>query len=336
MRTAVLRQVARIEIEECAVPRPGDGEALVEMRAVGLCGSDLAAFRGGHPFRAPPVVLGHEGAGRVVRAAAGGSVPAGTRVAVLPLVSCRRCGRCEQGLAHLCAHRRLPGAGLPGLLSRYVAVPEHALVPLADDLPYARGALVEPTAVAWHTVRAAGVRHGTRLAVLGAGAVGHLTAAVARLHGAGELLVSDVREQALRLVARTTGCRTVNARTGTVAGAGRTDAFDAVVVASGHPGCLDEALALCRPRGTVVVLPMFAGPVRSGLNPLVLKEVRIKGSSLYGPGDFRAAADAVGRRELDVRPLTEGEPAPLTAAQSAFEALDQGSDVLKFFLDPAR
>ncbi|MFI8946585.1 zinc-binding dehydrogenase [Streptomyces sp. NPDC053750] len=336
MRTAVLRQVARIEIEECAVPRPGDGEALVEMRAVGLCGSDVAAFRGRHPFRAPPVVLGHEGAGRVVEAAADAAIPAGTRVAVLPLVSCRGCGRCEQGLSHLCAHRRLPGAGLPGLLSRYVAVPQRALVPLADGLPYAEGALVEPAAVAWHTVRAAGVRHGTRLAVLGAGPIGHLTAAAARLHGAGELLVSDVREQALGLVTRATGCRTVNARDGSVHGAGRTDAFDAVVVASGHPSCLDEALALCRPRGTVVVLPMFADAVRAGLNPLVLKEVRIKGSSLYGPDDFRAAADAVARRVLDVRPLVGEEPAPLAAAQSAFEALDKGSDVLKFFLDPAR
>lgn len=336
MRRAVLRQVARIEIEECAVPRPGDGEALVEMRAVGLCGSDVAAFRGQHPFRTPPVVLGHEGAGRVVHPAAGGAIPADARVAVLPLVSCRRCGPCEQGLSHLCTLRRLPGAGLPGLLSRYVAVPESALVPLADGLPYAEGALVEPTAVAWHTVRAAGVRHGTRLAVLGAGAIGHLTAAVARLHGVEDLLVSDVREPALDLVARITGCRTVNARAGSVKGAGRTDAFDAVVVASGHPSCLDEALALCRPRGTVVVLPMFADAVRAGLNPLVLKEVRIKGSSLYGPDDFRAAADAVARRVLDVRALIEEEPAALAAAQSAFEALDKGSDVLKFFLDPAR
>jgi 2-desacetyl-2-hydroxyethyl bacteriochlorophyllide A dehydrogenase len=251
-------------------------------------------------------------------------------------VSCRWCARCEEGLSHLCAHRRLPGTGLPGLLSQYVAVPQRALVPLPDSLPYPEGALVEPAAVAWHTVRAAGVRHGTRLAVLGAGAVGHLTAAVARLHGAAELLVSDVREQALSLVARATGCRTVDARAGSVSGAGPADSFDAVVVASGHPACLDEALALCRPRGTVVVLPMFAGTVRAGLNPLVLKEVRVKGSSLYGPDDFRAAADAIARRVLDVRPLADQRPAPLAAAQTAFETLARGGDVLKVFLDPAR
>ncbi|MFB4419505.1 zinc-binding dehydrogenase [Streptomyces sp. QL37] len=336
MRSAVLKQVGRIEIEESSDPRPGGGEALVEMRAVGLCGSDVAAFRGRHPFRAPPVVLGHEGAGRVVVAATDGAVPAGARVAVLPLASCRRCGRCEQGLSHLCAHRRLPGAGLPGLLSRYVALPASTLVPLPDDLTYAEGALVEPAAVAWHTVRAAGVRHGTSLAVLGAGTIGHLTAAVARLHGAEDVLVTDVRRPALRLAARATGCRTVDAGDGAVTGEDRADAFDAVVVASGHQACVDEALALCRSRGTVVVLPMFPEAVRAVLDPLVLKEIRIKGSSLYAAEDFRAAARAVAARTLDVRPLITADPAPLTGTQDAFDALDRGSDVMKFLLDPAR
>ncbi|MFF0677446.1 alcohol dehydrogenase catalytic domain-containing protein [Streptomyces tendae] len=136
MRTAVLRHVAGFEIEECAAPRPGDGGVLVEMWAVGTCGSDVAAFRGRHPLRAPPVVLGHQGAGRVVEAGTDTALPAGARVAVLPLVSCRRCGRLEQGPSHLCAHRRSSGAGLPGILSRYVVVPQRALVPLADGLAY--------------------------------------------------------------------------------------------------------------------------------------------------------------------------------------------------------
>ncbi|MFG2427773.1 zinc-binding dehydrogenase [Streptomyces sp. NPDC048590] len=335
MRSAVLRRAGVIEIEESGIPSPGEGDALVEMRAVGLCGSDTAAFRGRHPFREPPVVLGHEGAGRVVEAPGGAIVP-GSKVAVLPLAACRRCVRCERGLSHMCAHRRLPGAGLPGLLARFVVLPEHSLVPLPGDLTYAEGALIEPAAVAWHTVGTAGVRHGTRLAVLGAGTIGHLTAAAARLHGAEDVLVTDVRPSSLALAARATGCRTLDAREGAVAGDGRGDAFDAVVVASGHPDCMNEALALCRPRGTVVVLPMFGEAVRAGLNPLVLKEIRVKGSSLYTPEDFRAAARAVAGRALDVRPLIADGPAPLAGAQEAFEALDRGSDAMKLLLDPAR
>jgi threonine dehydrogenase-like Zn-dependent dehydrogenase len=81
---------------------------------------------------------------------------------------------------------------------------------------------------------------------------------------------------------------------------------------------------------------MFGETVCAGLNPLVLKEIRVKGSSLYTPGDFRAAARAVASGALDVRPLITAEPAPLAAAQDAFEELDRGSDVMKVLLDPAR
>ncbi|MFI6875287.1 zinc-binding dehydrogenase [Streptomyces sp. NPDC050400] len=337
MRTAVLRQVRRIEVERGAAPRPAAGEALVELRSVGLCGSDLAAFRGHHPFRSPPVVLGHEGAGRIVRAASAGGPAEGARVAVLPLAACRRCERCESGLAHLCPHRRVPGAGLPGLLAGRVALPVETLVPIDDELTYDEGALIEPAAVAWHTVRAAGVRHGSRVAVLGAGAVGALTAATARLHGAADVLVSDVREAALTLAAYVSGCRT--RRVGDVGTEDLTesaDTFDAVVVASGHPTCLDEALTLCRPRGTVIVLPMFARPVTAALNPLVLKEIHVRGACLYTPDDFRAAARAVGARTLDVRPLATAEALPLDAAQDVFEAFDGGHDTVKYRLDPSR
>ncbi|NGN65321.1 alcohol dehydrogenase catalytic domain-containing protein, partial [Streptomyces sp. A7024] len=109
MKAAVLRAVGRIGIDEVEQPAPAADETLLEMRCVGLCGSDLAAFRGRHPFRRPPVVLGHEGAGRVARAAAGGRLRPGGRVALMPLLSCRECPRCESGLPHLCARRRVPG-----------------------------------------------------------------------------------------------------------------------------------------------------------------------------------------------------------------------------------
>jgi 2-desacetyl-2-hydroxyethyl bacteriochlorophyllide A dehydrogenase len=346
MRAAVLRAAGRIGVEEVDDPEPGEGDALVEMRAVGICGSDLAAFRGRHPFRAAPVVLGHEGAGRVVRAAPGGRYAVGERVAVMPLLSCWSCQRCESGLAHLCAHRRVPGVGWEGLLSRYVPVPERALFPLAGPLSWSQGALMEPAAVAWHTARAAGAGPGRRVAVLGAGAIGTLVAAVCRLHHVAELLVSDVRERRLAVARRMAGCVTVDASGGEVVAAARElrgdsggdpdEGFDAVVVASGHPSCLDEALALCRPRGTVVLLPMFTAPVRADLNPVVLREIRVQGATLYTPADFRAAAEAVNSHALDVRPLLDAEPLPLAGAQQAFDELMGGTESMKLLIDPAR
>ncbi|GAB2964636.1 L-idonate 5-dehydrogenase [Streptomyces pseudoechinosporeus] len=317
MKAAVLRAVGRIAVEEVEPPKPAPDETVVEMRTVGLCGSDLAAFRGGHPFRSPPVVLGHEGAGRVRHAPAGGRVRVGDRVAIMPLQSCWACPRCEAGLAHLCAHRRVPGHGWEGFLGQQVTAPERALFPLADAVSYAEGALIEPAAVAWHTARAANAGPGRRVAVLGCGTIGALVAAVCRLHHVSLLLTSDVRPGSLEVARRLTGCHTVDAAREDVVAVGRAlagpEGFDAVVVASGHPGCLDEALALCGPRGTVVLLPMFAGPVTAELNPVVLGELTVRGATVYTPDDFRAAAAAVNSRTLDVRSLLDGEPRPAAA-----------------------
>ncbi|NGN70389.1 zinc-binding dehydrogenase, partial [Streptomyces sp. A7024] len=235
---------------------------------------------------------------------------------------------------------RVPGVGWEGLLGQYVRAPERVLFPLADGVSYGEGALIEPAAVAWHTTRTAAVGPGQRVAILGAGAIGALVAAVCRLQHVAELLVSDVRAQRLDVARRLSGCATVDAAREDVAAAGRAvsgpDGFDAVVVASDHRGCLDEALALCRPRGTVVLLPMFGAPVRADLNPAVLGEIVVRGATVYTPGDFRAAADAVNRRTLDVRPLLDGEPRPLAQTQAAFEELASGPESIKILIDPAR
>lgn len=321
------------------MPAVAPDEALIELRSVGICGSDMHAFRGHHPFRKPPVILGHEGAGRVVRPVRGGRLAEGARVAIMPVQSCWSCPRCEDGLSHLCAHKRVPGAGWQGLMAEYVPAPERVLYELPDSIGYDEGAMIEPVAVAWHTARVAGVAPGQSVAVLGAGAIGALVAAVCRLHRVSTLLVSDIRDRSLRVANELTGCHTVNVANHDVITEARGlrdgQGFDVVVIASGHPTCLDEAVAMCRPRGTVVVLPMFGAAINVGLNPVVLNEIVIKGSTIYTPADFRAAADVVCERRLDVRPLL-GTMVPLSEAPAAFDALNNGSDLIKLQLDPTR
>ncbi|GAA5013855.1 alcohol dehydrogenase catalytic domain-containing protein [Actinopolymorpha pittospori] len=339
MRAAVLDSVGRIRIVETEEPCPASDEVLVRMRAVGICGSDRHAFQGHHPFRRPPVVLGHEGAGLVAQVAPGGRLRVGDRVAIMPVLSCWDCRLCEVGLSHLCPHKRVPGVGWQGLLTEYVVAPERVLFPLADDISYGEGAMVEPVAVAWHTNQVGGVVFGDSLAVLGAGAIGTLVACVARLRGVGTLVVSDLVDARLRRVQELTGASVVNPSRADVVrearGLAGGEGFDVVVLASGHPSCMDEALALCRPRGTIVVLPMFEGPVMVNLNPAVLGEAVIRGSTIYTPADFRAAVDVVNRRVLDVRPLL-AEPLPLERTQRAFEMWEANTDAGKVQIDPAR
>lgn len=197
--------------------------------------------------------------------------------------------------------------------------------------------MIEPVAVAWHATASGQVAAGDSVAVLGGGAVGCLVAAVSRYRGAGTVLVSDIKQHN-RDFLRTRGVEHVVDpadlfATGAEVTGG--EGFDVVVIASGHPGCLAEALSLCRPRGRIVLLPMFAGPLTVDLNPVVLKEVTIQGSTIYTPADFRVAAALVNQRRIDVRPYIT-EVVPLDRAPDVLAAIDSGADHLKTQIDPSR
>ena len=339
MRAALLQQPRQVSVVEVDTPDP-DQEILLRMRAVGLCGSDLHTWRGDHPFRKPPVVLGHEGAGEIVSVPPGETrFGVGDRVAVLPALSCWDCTRCETGQPHLCAHKRVPGGGWPGMLSEYFAAPARVLIPLADGIGFDEGAMIEPVAVAWHSTGSGGITACESVAVLGGGAIGSLVAAVSRLRGAGTVLVSDIKQHNRDFLIARGVDHVVDPLTADLVRAGAEatggEGFDVVMVASGHPGCLEEALSLCRPRGRVVLLPMFAGPLTVDLNPVVLKEVTIQGSTIYTPADFRAAAALVNQRLLDVRPYIT-DVVGLDRAPEVLVAIDAGADHLKIQIDPAR
>jgi L-iditol 2-dehydrogenase len=335
MRAAVLEAPRQVSVTGVPDPDAG-GDVLLRMRAVGLCGSDLHTWSGHHPFRKPPVVLGHEGAGEVVSSGDPRFAP-GDRVAVLPALSCWECTRCEAGNPHLCVHKRVPGMGWPGMLSEYFAAPARVLVPLSDEVGYDEGAMIEPVAVAWRSTSA--VRGGDAVAVLGGGAIGSLAAAVSRHRGARMVLVSDLKKHNRGFLTSQGVDHVIDpvssdlAAIGTAASGG--DGFDVVVVASGHPSCLSEALALCKPRGQVVLLPMFGAALTVDLNPVVLKEVTIQGSTIYTPADFAAAAHLVNSRILDARPYIT-QTVPLGQVPEVLLAIDAGADHLKTQIDPTR
>jgi L-iditol 2-dehydrogenase len=337
MRAGLCPAPGRLEIADVPAPSVEDG-VLVQMRAVGMCGSDVHTYLGHHPFRKPPVVLGHEAAGVVAATPPGEErVSVGDRVAVMPVLSCWDCPQCAGGLPHLCARKRVPGFGWPGLLSEYVAAPARVLVPLADGIGFGEGAMIEPVAVAWRAISLAGVAANSAVAVLGGGPIGGLVAQLCQLHSTDRLMVTDVKEFNRKFL-RTLGVPFVvdplrddpSAVADSVTGG---EGFDVVVIASGHPGCLAEALTLCRRRGRIVVLPMFSGPITADLNPIVLKEAIILGSTIYTPDDFRAAADLVNSRRLDVRPFIT-ETAPMSDAPGLLAALEAGSEHIKLQFDP--
>lgn len=333
MLAARLHEEARsLEVVEAAAPIAGPGEALVAVRACGICASDLHALDGTIATAFRPITLGHEAAGEVVGLgppAAAGSAPGpfrvGDRVALNPIVACGACRACGRGQPQLCAQRTLIGFHRDGAFAELVAVPQSCLVLLPDGLAFDEAALVEPAATAFHALTAvASVRVGDAVAVVGAGGLGVHAIQVARLAGAAEVIAVDIADVALER-ARTLGAtHVVDARAGDPVHAIRAVVPGGVDVAVECVGrretCLWAARAL-RPGGTAAIIGVGSDAVE--LPPatvLTSKEIGVRGSFGYTPAELETVADLIATRRLDVRAAISATYA-LADAAAAIEAV---------------
>jgi L-iditol 2-dehydrogenase len=282
-RAAVLHAAGDLRIEPREVPEPGPREVLVEVAAVGVCGSDVHYYehgRIGSFVVEAPMILGHESAGRVV--AAGAEVTrhaVGDRVTLEPGVPCGECRECRAGRYNLCKDVRFFATPpIDGAFANFVAIHEDFAFALPDGVSDEAGALIEPLAVGVWACQKAGVRAGDRVLVTGAGPIGLLVQQCALAFGATEVTVADVNPARLAVAERTGATRTV-----------RSDQealdleVDAFVECSGHPAALKAGIAAVRPAGTVVVVGM--GPEEDSVLPLSL----IQNRELWLTGTFRYA-----------------------------------------------
>jgi L-iditol 2-dehydrogenase len=186
MKVLRLYGTGDMRMQDEPTPLPGGGEALVHIRAVGICGSDLHWFSQagiGDTSLQAPLILGHEAAGLTV---------AGERVAIDPAIPCDQCGTCRQGNPHLCPDVRFAGHGdQDGALREMLAWPSRCLVPLPASLDAAAGAMLEPLGVAMHAVDLGKVRPGMRVGVFGCGPIGLLVLQLCRLAGAAQVLFTE-------------------------------------------------------------------------------------------------------------------------------------------------
>jgi threonine dehydrogenase-like Zn-dependent dehydrogenase len=183
MRAACCPAARIIELRDVATPAPAAGEVVVRVRVCGICGSDLHWFTGHAAL--PPVCPGHEMAGEVAAVGAGVSGwRAGDRVAVEPLRSCGVCRYCRHRTPQLCVRLQIFGLQLAGGFADAVVVPATALFAVPPQLDWPIAVLAEPTAVAVHAVRLAGIAAGQRVLILGAGAIGLLCVLAASAAGA--------------------------------------------------------------------------------------------------------------------------------------------------------
>lgn len=338
MRVVRIHAPHDLRVEQAEDAEPGPGEVAVAIAAGGICGSDLHYYHAGG-FGAvrikEPMILGHEIAG-VVDAVGPGvtTVAPGDRVAVNPSRACGHCRYCREGKQQHCLDMRFFGSAMRfphvqgGFRERLIA-DAGQMVGVADGISMGEAAFSEPLAVCLHAANRAGPLLGRRVLVTGAGPIGLLCVLAARRAGAAEIVVTDVASPPLA-IARGIGVdRAINTKAepeALSAYAADKGHFDALFEASGNQHALVGALQAMRPQ-SVIVQVGTGGDFTLPISVIVGKEIELRGTFRFWE-EFALAAELIGKRLIDVRPLLT-DTLPLDRAREAFDLASDRSRAMK-------
>ena len=195
MKTLVCTQPGELEYREAEKPALTPGHAIIKIKRIGICGTDLHAFEGTQPYFNYPRILGHELSGDLVECDGAPDFTAGDRVTFIPYFNCGTCIACRSGKPNCCVNLQVSGVHIDGGMVEYLSVPSYSLVH-ADGLSYDELALIEPLAIGAHGVARAGIQKDEFVLVIGAGPIGLGTMAFAQIAGA-RVIVMDVNRQRL-------------------------------------------------------------------------------------------------------------------------------------------
>jgi 2-desacetyl-2-hydroxyethyl bacteriochlorophyllide A dehydrogenase len=284
---AMVREAGTTELVERDVPPPGETQVLIAVRAASICGGDLHIYKGKHPSAPLPAALGHELAGEVVAVGAKVScVAVGDRVTVEPVIACGQCAPCLRGEYSYCDSLSFHYRQGQGAMADYFTADERWVYKLPDRLSFEAGALIEPLAVAVHAVRRAGVGLGDAVAIIGAGPVGLLVAAVCKAAGAKEIIVGDVAEARLGHASIMGATQTVDARKGSMVDVVRRASGGRGVARSfecaGREETFEQSMRCLCKGGVATVVGIFEQPViKVPVTLFVSQEITVQGSQGY-------------------------------------------------------
>lgn len=324
MQALVYEGKQELALRERPDPVPMAGEHLIEVTAVGICGSDMHAYLGHDARRPAPLILGHEAAG-VVR----GGPRDGQRVTVNPLVTCGACPVCDAGRENICPTRQI--ISMPpreGAFAQFVAMPEANLVDVPGGVALSKAALAEPLAVSWHAARLAveALRDGvdSRALVLGGGAIGLAAALALRAMGIDEVVISEPNAARRAFLKDRCGQEAVDGASGQ---------FGIVIDAVGFAATRAAASERASPGGVIAHVGLGEDTGGLDVRRLTLQEISFIGTYTYTAKDFRETAAAIFEGRLG--PLDWTEQRPLSEGAGAFADLHAARVAApKIILDP--
>ncbi len=336
-----------LRLEQTPLPPIGAGELLLQVRAAGVCGTDLRIWHGGHRKFSPGTrrILGHEVVGEIAQCGEGtpGFQP-GQVVFVAPNMGCGRCVQCLTGYNNRCADYAALGITLDGGFAEWMRVPAAAvqqgnIIPLAPDVDLAAAALIEPFACVLHGQDALHIQPGEVVLVIGAGPIGLMHAKLARLRGARRVVISEPLAERRLLAARAGADRLVDPLHEDLPAIVRQESgglgADAIIVAAPSHQAQEQALQLAAIGGRINFfggLPKDRPLIQFDSNLVHYKELIVTGTTACSTNDCRRAAELVNAGRIDLRDLVS-QRFPLSQAPAAFAAAEDRKS-LKIVIEP--
>lgn len=338
MKALVYQGPKELALIEREIPAPGEGEVLLEVKACGICGSDIHGYLGITGRRLPGIAMGHEFSAVVTKL--GKNVTnhhTGERVIVQPIDSCGHCFYCKEGNNNLCPDRKLMGVmEVQGAMAEYISVPEKLLVPMADSCSFERGALAEPFAVAYAAVNKVQDYSGKKVLVIGAGMIGICILEMLKLKRPAKIVVSDLSDARLKRAKQIGADEVINPKRQAF---GRTVAkltdgalFDVSIEAVGVSAAANQSIQALRKNGLSIWTGVSQHEITLDMHEVVTCQRTIAGSMNYTQEEFRETVRLLESGRLDTDGLITRRVALEQAAQLFDEIYENPDDYLKVMI----
>ena len=343
MKALVLEEVRSLHFRDVPEPEVGIHDVLVQVKACGICGSDVHGYDGSTGRRIPPLIMGHEAAGVVAKV--GKEVRAfapGDRVTFDSTVSCGGCAFCKEGKVNLCDDRQVLGVSCReyrrhGAFAEYVAIPDRIVYALPEKLPYEKAAVIEAVSIAVHAAKITEIEEGSTAVVIGAGMIGLLAVQAFRHYGCSKVFAVDLEQSKLD-TAKSLGADATFLATDpnlmtklSHAAGGR--GIDIAVEVVGAQKSIDTAIDVVRRGGTVTLIGNLSPRVEIQLQSVVTTQLRLLGSCASA-GEYRECIDLMESGEINVDPLLSAV-APLSEGAQWFDRLyNREPGLMKVILKP--
>ena len=338
MLQQVLNAPENIIFREIPIPEVKEGQVLIKIHKIGICGTDIRVFEGECKDISYPVTQGREAAGEIV--AVGSEVQnlfPGQKVTVQPQIACGYCRHCQKGKYNLCEKLKILGFQRPGMAAEYFLANADSVATLPKDISYEEGTMIEHLAVAVHAVKKAGNITGKKVLVLGAGPVGVVTAQAARGMGAASVMITDISEARLKIAKESGIDFCVNTAVNDLGDAlERNFGSQEVCVVydcAGTNVTISQAVRYAGAGSRIILVAVFRGMASVDLAALEDKELKLYTTHMYRNEDYLDAISLVDEKRVNLKALISKHFSFREYAEAYRYIIENRDRVMKVIID---